>query len=309
MTAGDQRAYDRKQLRYADIRCADIQTVGSQALDPRPAEAVPQNVQPCKLPVVFPRAAAQKYVQYDKPREVPQAFVKKRRVDEYRNAIGRSKSHAAEDIRFNAECLAVYKVAPAAYGLPDEQTERRKIAERENGYLLLFAHENTGYNACDYTSVDSEATVAQGQDLRRIGEKIIKLEQNVIQPCADYAGRDQPYYEVEKIIRGKAELRCLLCTEQCGEDKADGDYRTVKINFKPKTVKLYGGSMLQLPSMGKLIAASRSMVAVKKVIGYHAFTGEMTLIASLSGVMNALRKSSHSPFSTLSSTSNASSAQ
>ena len=46
--------------------------------------------------------------------------------------------------------------------MADEQTERSKIAERENGYLLLFAHENTGYNACDYTSVDSEATVAQG---------------------------------------------------------------------------------------------------------------------------------------------------
>lgn len=58
--------------------------------------------------------------------------------------------------------------------------------------------------------------------------EIIKLEQNVIQPCADYAGRDQPYYEVEKIIRGKAELCRLLCTEQCGEDKAEGDYRTVK---------------------------------------------------------------------------------
>ncbi len=172
-------------------------------------------------------------------------------MDIDRNAVGSCESHAAEYIGFHAEGLAVYEIAPAAYGLADQQAERCEIAQREHGDLFLFADQDAGHNACDYAAVDGKPAVAHGEYLRGICDEIVELEQNVVQPCADYAGRDQPYDEVKKIVGRKAEFRRLPCAEKRSENKACGYYHAVKVYLEAEDREAVGGIDAPIPQHGE----------------------------------------------------------
>ena len=112
-------------------------------------------------------------------------------------------------------------------------------------------YQNAGHNACDYAAVDGKSAVAHGEYLRGICDEIVELEQNVVQPCAYYAGRDQPDDEVEKIIGRKAEFRRLLCTEKRSENKACGDYHAVKVYLEAEDREAVGGIDAPIPQHGE----------------------------------------------------------
>ena len=116
-------------------------------------------------------------------------------------AVGRGKPHAAEYVRRGAERLAVHEVAPAAEDLTDEQTEHRKVKEGLKGDALSAADDIDNENARDDAAVYRKSALPHRKQLRRVCKVVRKVvEHDKVQPCADYAHRDEPDDDVIKIV-------------------------------------------------------------------------------------------------------------
>ena len=176
--------------------------------------------------------------QKDQAYEVPQAFVQEGRVHVYGRSVRADKPHAAEHVRLRAKGLAVHKIAPAAYDLPDEQAENDDVQHRGQRDLLVAADKPQRENAGDNAAVDGEAAVAQDEYLRGFCKVMVKLEEHVVEPRADYRRRDDDEDGVVHVVLLDAEARADARAAYYAEDEAEGYDDAVEVDFEAEHRKV-----------------------------------------------------------------------
>ena len=212
----------------------EVQAVGPQTLDPGPAQAVPEEVEPGVLPVE-PAASGHHEEDEQKPDEVPQALVKEGGMDLHVLAGAGPHPHPPGQVRRPAESLPVDEVGPAADDLAQKQAHDAEV--RHGPQLDLFpAGEEEGHQRPgDDGAVDGDAPVPDGHDPAPVQAAglvpvEVQVEDDVVDTGPQDAAGHRPEDEVQHVVLRQAVALGLLHAQQKPRQEAQSQDDAVPVD-------------------------------------------------------------------------------
>ena len=145
------------------------------------------------------------------------------------------QTHAKEAGRHAAVGLSVEEVAPAADGLPKQQTDAGQVEEGKNFELPNTGIDQHAEHRADDAAIDGKAAAADVEEAvpRDAGaEELVPLEHDVVQARADNGGRQADEHEIENVVLRDAELLGPAQAVRHGEQHADGDDDAVEFDLE-----------------------------------------------------------------------------
>ena len=131
----------------------EIQAVRPQPLDPEPAQAVPQEVEPGVLPIE-PAGFGDHEQDQQKPDQIPQALIEKRGMDlDILRGAG-PQAHPPGQRGLGAEGLPIDEVGPAADALAQQQAHHRQVRHGAHLDLLVPGVEKCHDGPGNHRAVD-----------------------------------------------------------------------------------------------------------------------------------------------------------
>ena len=211
-----------------------IQAVGPQALDPGPAQAVPEEVEPGVLPVE-PASLGDDEEDQQQPDQVPKALVEERGMDLHVLGGADPHPHPPGQVRQAAEGLPVDEVGPAADDLAQEQADDGQVRHGAEGDLFQPGEDEGRQRPGDHGAVDGDAAVPDGGDPAPVqgagGVPVeVQVEDDVVDPGAQDAAGHRPEHEVQHMVLGEAVALGLLHAKQHPRQKAQGQDDAVPVD-------------------------------------------------------------------------------
>ena len=225
-----QHGHGREQL--ADADRPEPQAVRSQTLNDHASCAVPGEV--CKERLAVKLALLRQEVQHDKAGQVPDGLIEERRVEILQLAVF-DQTHAQEAGRHAAVGLSVEEVAPAADGLPEQQTDAGQVQKGQDLELPHAGIDQHAEHRADDAAVDGKAAAADVEEAvpRDAGaEELVPLEDDIVQARADDGGRQADEHEIENVVLRDAELLGPAQAVRHGEQNADGNDDAVEFDLE-----------------------------------------------------------------------------
>ena len=133
-----------------------------------------------------------------------------------------------------AEGFLVDEVAPSAYALSDEESERGNIRHRAEVDLAYLAHHEAAEESSDNAAVNGETAVPYGResgdDIKaHSGIRVEGLEHAVVDTRAEESHDERHEYHVEHSVLAKSEVLSAPHRVEVRENHADGDEHAVPV--------------------------------------------------------------------------------
>ena len=227
---------DRDKL--GNLHRAEIQAVGPQAFDHKPAHAVPDQVEGEDLPLELIGFFG-KDVQQDKAEQAPQRLIQKggmhRLVEGVAAAVDAAlddvAGHAPGQVGVAAKRLLVEEITPAPDALPDQEAQRGQVKHRRRVDLADFAHDQPGDKGEDDPAVDAEPAFPDVEDAQRVFKvfRPVVAEQHIIQPRADKGKNRGHQHHVDHPVGIDVELLGALEGVDYRQQEAQRDQQAVPV--------------------------------------------------------------------------------
>ena len=212
----------------------EVQAVGPQALDPGPAQAVPEEVEPGVLPVE-PAAFGDDEEDQQQPHEVPEALVEKGGVDLHVLGGAGPQAHPPGQVRQATEGLPVDEVGPAADDLAQQQTHDGQVCQSAQRDLFVSGEDEGHQGPGDDGAVDGDAAVPDGDDPAPVqspgGVSVeVQVEKDVIDAGTQDAAGHRPENEVQHVVLRQAIALGLTHAQQQPRQETEGQDDAVPVD-------------------------------------------------------------------------------
>ena len=167
----------------------------------------------------------------------PKGFIQKTGVDKslahfgYRLVALHSPPAAAGKA---AVCLLIDKVAPSAYALTDQETNRAYIEHIEYVYLTDFTHYGTrnkgAYNAAVNGKPRKARRIAEAEKVAYSGQ-LFAVEYHIVRPRREYRHRSRDQHHVKHTVGIKSEPGRVFYAVDKRQQEACRDYNAVPVNI------------------------------------------------------------------------------
>ena len=212
----------------------EIQAVGPQALDPGPAQTVPEEVEPGVFPV---EAAALGDHEEDQQQanEVPQALVEEGGVDLHILRGAGPHPHPPGQVRQTAEGLPVDEVGPAADDLAQQQAHDRQVRQSAERNVFAAGEEEGDQGSGDDGAVDGDAAIPDGDDPAPVqgsaGVPVeVQIKEDIVNTGPQNAAGHRPEHEVQHVVLRQAIALGLLHAQQQARQKGQGQNDAVPVD-------------------------------------------------------------------------------
>ena len=145
---------------------------------------------------------------------------------------GQLYSHGKQGVGISAEGLTVEKIAPSAYKLTDEYSEKTAVGKQKEAYLPDPAENKCCNTAGNDTSVYGETALTDIQNADKIVFILIPFEEYIVQSGAydsEYYGKNKKIIVQIRVIMMSSGI--MLYNKE-RQQHADADDYSVKCNFK-----------------------------------------------------------------------------
>ena len=212
----------------------EVQAVGTQALDPEAADAVPQEVEAGILTVEAAVLGDGEH-QDQQSDQIPHALVEEGGVDFDGLGGAGPQLHAPGQVGHAAEGLAVDEVGPAADALAQDQSDGAQVGEGGEFQLMAPGVEEQHDDAGNDGAVDGQAAVPQAHHGAPVQTAVrlaveIQVEQDIVDAGADDAAGDGPQDQIHHVVLADAEVLGLAQGQSQARQHGAGQDDTVPVD-------------------------------------------------------------------------------